>query len=171
MKVLVINCGSSSLKYQLIDSDTEAVLAKGLCERIGIDGRLVYQKTGLDKEVTEAAMPTHKEAIQMVLDALTNEKTGAIASLAEVNAIGHRVVHGGEKFAGSVVITDEVKAAIEECIDLAPLHNPANFIFFIVFIWKCIHICFFRHCLMESCIKYTYHWCVWHKFLTCSDTN
>ena len=128
MKVLVINCGSSSLKYQLIDSETEAVLAKGLCERIGIDGRLVYQKTGLDKEVTDAAMPTHKEAIQMVLDALTNEATGAIASLEEVNAIGHRVVHGGEKFASSTVITDEVTAAIEECNDLAPLHNPANLI-------------------------------------------
>ena len=128
MKVLVINCGSSSLKYQLIDSETEAVLAKGLCERIGIDGRLVYQKTGLDKEVTEAAMPTHKEAIQMVLDALTNEKTGAIASLEEVEAIGHRVVHGGEKFACSAVITDEMIAAVTECNDLAPLHNPANLI-------------------------------------------
>ncbi|MEE1032048.1 MAG: acetate kinase [Ruminococcus sp.] len=128
MNVLVINCGSSSLKYQLINSDTEAVLAKGLCERIGIDGRLVYQKAGCDKEVTEAAMPTHKEAIQMVLNALTNEATGAIASLEEVNAIGHRVVHGGEKFASSVVITDEVVAAIEECNDLAPLHNPANLI-------------------------------------------
>ena len=126
MNVLVINCGSSSLKYQLIDSETEAVLAKGLCERIGIDGRLVYQKTGCDKEVTEAAMPTHKEAIQMVLDALTNEKTGAIASLKEVNAIGHRVVHGGEKFASSAVITDEMIAAVTECNDLAPLHNPAN---------------------------------------------
>ena len=103
MNVLVINCGSSSLKYQLINSDSEAVLAKGLCERIGIDGRLVYQKTGCDKEITEAAMPTHKEAIQMVLDALTNDKTGAIGSLKEVNAVGHRVVHGGEKFAKSVV--------------------------------------------------------------------
>ena len=81
MNVLVINCGSSSLKYQLIDSETENVLAKGLCERIGIDGRLVYQKAGCDKEITEAAMPTHKEAIQMVLDALTNDKTGAIGSL------------------------------------------------------------------------------------------
>ena len=128
MNVLVINCGSSSLKYQLINSDTEAVLAKGLCERIGIDGRLVYQKAGLDKEITEAPMPTHKEGIQMVLDALVNEKTGAIASLKEVNAIGHRVVHGGEKFASSVVITDEVIAAVEECNDLAPLHNPANLI-------------------------------------------
>ena len=128
MNVLVINCGSSSLKYQLIDSDTEAVLAKGLCERIGIDGRLVYQKAGNDKEITEASMPTHKEAIQMVLEALTDEKTGAIKSLAEVNAIGHRIVHGGEKFASSAIITDEMIKAVEECNDLAPLHNPANLI-------------------------------------------
>ncbi|MDY3765149.1 MAG: acetate kinase [Lachnospiraceae bacterium] len=128
MNVLVINCGSSSLKYQLINSDTEEVLAKGLCERIGIDGRLVYQKAGCDKEVTEAAMPTHKEAIQMVLDALTNDKTGAIESLKEIDAVGHRVVHGGEKFASSVVIDDEVIKAVEECNDLAPLHNPANLI-------------------------------------------
>ena len=128
MNVLVINCGSSSLKYQLINSDTEAVLAKGLCERISIDGRLTYQKAGGEKEVTEAAMPTHKEAIQLVLNALTNEKTGAVKSLAEVNAVGHRVVHGGEKFASSVVINDEVLKAIEECNDLAPLHNPANLI-------------------------------------------
>ena len=128
MNVLVINCGSSSLKYQLIDSDTEAVLAKGLCERIGIDGRLVYQKAGNDKEITEASMPTHKEAIQMVLEALTNEKTGASKSLAEVNAIGHRIVHGGEKFASSAIITDEMIKAVEECNDLAPLHNPANLI-------------------------------------------
>ena len=97
MNVLVINCGSSSLKYQLINSDTEEVLAKGLCERIGIDGRLVYQKAGCDKEITEASMPTHKEAIQMVLDALTNEKTGAIASLKEVNAIGHRRSNPGRR--------------------------------------------------------------------------
>ena len=128
MNVLVINCGSSSLKYQLIDSETEAVLAKGLCERIGIDGRLVYQKTGLDKEITEAAMPTHKQAIQMVLDAIVNPKAGALKSLAEVDAVGHRVVHGGEKFASSVVLTEEVLAQIEECNDLAPLHNPANLI-------------------------------------------
>lgn len=128
MNVLVINCGSSSLKYQLINSDTEAVLAKGLCERIGIDGRLVYQKTGLDKEITEAAMPTHKQAIQLVLDALVNPNTGAIANLSEIEAVGHRVVHGGEKFASSTVLTDEVIAAIEECNDLAPLHNPANLI-------------------------------------------
>ena len=128
MNVLVINCGSSSLKYQLINSDTEDVLAKGLCERIGIDGRLVYQKAGLDKEITECAMPTHKEAIQFVLDALTNDKTGAIGSLKEVNAIGHRVVHGGEKFTSSCLINDESMKAIEECNDLAPLHNPANLI-------------------------------------------
>ena len=128
MNVLVINCGSSSLKYQLIDSDSEAVLAKGLCERIGIDGRLVYQKACLDKEITEAAMPTHKQAIQMVLDALVNPKSGAIASLSEIDAVGHRVVHGGEKFASSTVLTPEVLATIEECNDLAPLHNPANLI-------------------------------------------
>ena len=128
MNVLVINCGSSSLKYQLINSESEAVLAKGLCERIGIDGRLTYQKAGCGKEVTEAPMPTHKEAIQMVLDALVNDKTGAISDLSEVNAVGHRVVHGGEKFASSVVINKEVLEAIEECNDLAPLHNPANLI-------------------------------------------
>ena len=128
MNVLVINCGSSSLKYQLIDSQTEAVLAKGLCERIGIDGRLVYEKTGCDKEVTEAAMPTHKQAIQLVLDALVNPTTGAIADLTAIDAVGHRVVHGGEKFATSTVLTEEVIAVIEECNDLAPLHNPANLI-------------------------------------------
>ena len=128
MNVLVVNCGSSSLKYQLIDSESESVLAKGLCERIGIDGRLVYQKSGLDKEITEAAMPTHKEAIQMVLDALVNPKTGAIGSLSEIGAVGHRVVHGGEKFTASTLLTEEAMKAIEECNDLAPLHNPANLI-------------------------------------------
>ena len=128
MNVLVINCGSSSLKYQLINSESEAVLAKGLCERIGIDGRLVYQKTGLDKEVTEAAMPTHKQAIQLVLDALVNPTSGAISDLSEIDAVGHRTVHGGEKFASSTVLTDEVIKVIEECNDLAPLHNPANLI-------------------------------------------
>ena len=128
MNVLVINCGSSSLKYQLIDSESEAVLAKGLCERIGIDGRLVYQKTGLEKEITEAPMPTHKQAIQMVLDALVNPKTGAIKSLTEVDAVGHRVVHGGEKFSEAALVNDEVIKAVEECNDLAPLHNPANLI-------------------------------------------
>ncbi len=128
MNILVINCGSSSLKYQLIDSESEAVLAKGLCERIGIDGRLVYQKTGLDKEITETDMPTHKQAIQLVIEALINDKTGAIKSLDEIDAVGHRVVHGGEKFASSVVLTDDVLKTIEECNDLAPLHNPANLI-------------------------------------------
>ena len=128
MNVLVINCGSSSLKYQLINSDTETVIAKGLCERLGIDGRLTYQKAGLDKEITEAAMPTHKQAIQLVLDALVNEKTGAIKSLSEIDAVGHRVVHGGEKFASSTLLTDEVLKVVEECNDLAPLHNPANLI-------------------------------------------
>ena len=128
MNVLVINCGSSSLKYQLINSDTEAVLAKGLCERIGIDGRLVYQLAGHDKEITEAPMPTHKEGIQMVLDALVNPKTGAVKSLSEIDAVGHRVVHGGEKFAQSVVLNEDVLAKVEECNELAPLHNPANLI-------------------------------------------
>ena len=128
MNVLVINCGSSSLKYQLIDSETESVLAKGICERIGIDGRLVYQKAGLDKETTQADMPTHKQAIQMVLDAIVNEKTGALKSLSEIGAVGHRLVHGGEHFAASTIITDEVLKAVEECSDLAPLHNPANII-------------------------------------------
>ena len=128
MNVLVINCGSSSLKYQLINSDTEAVLAKGLCERIRIDGRLVYQLAGHDKEITEAPMPTHKEGIQMVLDALVNPKTGAVKSLSEIDAVGHRVVHGGEKFAQSVVLNEEVLAKVEECNELAPLHNPANLI-------------------------------------------
>lgn len=128
MNILVINCGSSSLKFQLINAETENVLAKGLCERIGIDGRLVYQPAGGEKEVTEAAMPGHKEAIQMVLDALKNPNTGVIKSLDEVGAVGHRVVHGGEKFASSVILTDEVIKGIEECSELAPLHNPANLI-------------------------------------------
>lgn len=128
MKVLVINCGSSSLKYQVIDSDTEQVLAKGLCERIGIDGRLVYTPAGGEKETSDLDMPTHKQAIQYVIDALMNEKTGVIKSLDEIGAVGHRLVHGGEKFACSTLITDDVIKAVEECSDLAPLHNPANLI-------------------------------------------
>ena len=128
MNVLVINCGSSSLKFQLINAETEKVLAKGLCERIGIDGRLTYQPAGGEKEKSDLAMPTHTEAIQFVIDALTNEKTGVVKSLDEIGAVGHRLVHGGEKFASSVVITDKVKKAVEECNDLAPLHNPANLI-------------------------------------------
>ena len=126
MKILVVNAGSSSLKYQVIDSETEQVQAKGLCERIGIDGRLIYQPAGGEKEVTEAPMPTHTEAIQMVLEALVNEKTGILKSLDEVDAIGHRVLHGGAKITQSCVITDEVIQVIEECCDLGPLHNPAN---------------------------------------------
>ena len=128
MNVLVINCGSSSLKFQLINSESEAVLAKGLCERIGIDGRLTYQPAGGEKNVSEKAMPTHTEAIQFVIDALTDADTGVVKSLDEIGAVGHRVVHGGEKFAKSVVVTPEIKAAIAECNDLAPLHNPANLI-------------------------------------------
>ena len=128
MNILVINCGSSSLKFQLINAESEEVLAKGLCERIGIDGRLTYQPAGGEKEISEKAMPTHTEAIQFVIDALTNEKTGVVKSLSEIEAVGHRIVHGGEKFASSVVITEEVKKAVEECNDLAPLHNPANLI-------------------------------------------
>ena len=128
MNVLVINCGSSSLKFQLINSESEAVLAKGLCERIGIDGRLTYQPAGGEKNASEKAMPTQTEAIQFVIDALTDADTGVVKSLDEIGAVGHRVVHGGEKFAKSVVVTPEVKAAIAECNDLAPLHNPANLI-------------------------------------------
>lgn len=128
MNVLVINCGSSSLKFQLINSDTEQVLAKGLCERIGIDGSLTYQPEGGEKVKSDKPMPTHTEAIQYVIDALTDAQTGVVKSLDEIGAVGHRVVHGGEKFASSVVITEEVLQAIEECNDLAPLHNPANLI-------------------------------------------
>ena len=128
MNVLVINCGSSSLKFQLINSDTESVLAKGLCERIGIDGSLTYQPAGGEKVTESKAMPTHTEAIQFVIDALTDANTGVVKSLDEIGAVGHRVVHGGEKFASSAVITDEMIKAVEECNDLAPLHNPANLI-------------------------------------------
>lgn len=128
MKVLVINCGSSSLKYQVIDSESEKVLAKGLCERIGIDGRLVYQPAGSEKIITESDMPTHKEAVRMVLDALVDPKNGVLKSLDEIGAVGHRIVHGGEKFTESAVITDEMLAKVEECNELAPLHNPANII-------------------------------------------
>lgn len=128
MKILVINCGSSSLKYQLINAATEDVLAKGLCERIGIDGILTYQPADGEKEKTEKAMPTHTEAIKYVIEALTNEKTGVIKSLDEVGAVGHRIVHGGEKFTTSTLLTEETIKGIEECSDLAPLHNPANLI-------------------------------------------
>ena len=121
MNVLVVNCGSSSLKFQLINSDTEAVAAKGLCERIGIDGRLVYQPANGEKEVTEAPMPTHTEAISLVLKALVNEKSGVLKSLDEVDAIGHRVLHGGSKITQSVIIDDAAIAVIDECCDLGPV--------------------------------------------------
>ena len=129
MNVLVINCGSSSLKYQLINTDNEEVLAKGLCERIGIDGGMhTYQPKGSDKIKTDTDMPDHTKAVSLVLDALTDPQNGVIKSLSEIDAVGHRIVHGGEKFSESVVIDDEVIAAIEECNDLAPVHNPANLI-------------------------------------------
>lgn len=129
MKVLVINCGSSSLKYQLIDSDNEKAMAVGICERIGQDvSYLKHTPDGGEKVVIETTMKNHEDAIQMVLDALTNEKYGVIKSLDEIGAVGHRVVHGGEKFAASTLINEEVIKAIEECNDLAPLHNPANLI-------------------------------------------
>lgn len=129
MKILVINAGSSSLKYQLIDMDTEAVLAKGLCERIGIEGsKLNHTPEGGEKVVIESPMKDHSDAINMVLAALTDANHGVIASMEEISAVGHRVVHGGEVFNKSVVINDQVKAAVEECIPLAPLHNPANLI-------------------------------------------
>ena len=131
MNVLVINAGSSSLKYQLLNPETGKLLAKGLCERIGIDGKFTYKPQVEGKEVLDAidvAMPTHSEAIQAVLNALVDAKNGVVASMKEIDAVGHRVVHGGEKFAKSVLITDEVMAAIEECNPLAPLHNPANII-------------------------------------------
>ena len=128
MKVLVINCGSSSLKYQLIDSRSEEVLAAGLCERIGIDGRMTHTPSGGDTVVKNDPLPDHGAAIQAVLSALTDKAHGVISSLGEIGAVGHRLVHGGEKFAASVIINDEVIAEVEACNDLAPLHNPANLI-------------------------------------------
>ena len=131
MNILVINAGSSSLKYQLLNPETGVLLAKGLCERIGIDGKFTYKPQIEGKKVLDAvdvAMPTHSEAIQAVLNALVDADNGVIGSMKEIDAVGHRVVHGGEKFAKSVLITDEVMAAIEECNSLAPLHNPANII-------------------------------------------
>jgi len=127
MKVLVINAGSSSLKYQLLDTANQEVLAKGLCERIGIDGKFTYKAPGKNTiDAVDIAMPTHSEAIQAVLNALVDADNGVIASMSEIEAVGHRVVHGGETFACSVKIDDAVMAALEECIPLAPLHNPAN---------------------------------------------
>ena len=128
MKVLVINCGSSSLKYQVIDSETEHVLAKGLCERIGIDGVLTYQPAGQDKIKYEAAMPAHRQAVELVLKQLTDPENGVLKSIDEIDAVGHRMVHGGEKFACSTLLTEEVLKTVESCNDLAPLHNPPTLV-------------------------------------------
>ncbi|MDD4834310.1 MAG: acetate kinase [Lutispora sp.] len=129
MKIFVVNCGSSSLKYQLINMENEEVEAKGLVERIGIPGSVLkHQPQNGEKAVIEEDMPTHKEALKHVIDALMNENYGVIKSMNEINAVGHRVVHAGEKFAYSVVINDEVVNALKECIELAPLHNPPNII-------------------------------------------
>lgn len=129
MEVLVINCGSSSLKFQLIDSEKEHVLAKGLCERIGIDkSSITYQSDKCEKMTKEVDMPTHNEAINAVISALTDEKTGVINDMSEVKAVGHRVVHGGEYFSSSAIVDEDVLEKIEKCNYLAPLHNPANVI-------------------------------------------
>ncbi len=129
MNILVINCGSSSLKFQLINAESEKLIAKGICERIGIDGsKISYTPAGGTKEETVTPMKDHTDAIRLVLEALTNEKTGVVKSLQEIGAVGHRIVHGGEKFAEATLITDEVIEAIAQCNDLAPLHNPANLI-------------------------------------------
>lgn len=127
MKILVINCGSSSLKYQLIDMDNESVLAKGLCERIGIEGsKLTHQPAGKDKYMIENPMPTHKTAIEMVMAALQDPEHGVIKDTSEITAIGHRVLHGGTVYSDSIVVNEDVKRVIRECFDLGPLHNPAN---------------------------------------------
>ena len=128
MKVLVINCGSSSLKYQVIDSETEHVLEKGLCERIGIDGVLTYQPAGQDKIKYEAAMPAHRQAVELVLKQLTDPENGVLKSIDEIDAVGHRMVHGGEKFACSTLLTEEVLKTVASCNDLAPLHNPPTLV-------------------------------------------
>lgn len=129
MKIFVVNCGSSSLKYQLFDMDSESVLAKGLCERIGIDGsKLTHKPVGKDKYVKEAPMQTHKEAIELVLEALTDKEHGVIGDVNEISAIGHRVLHGGNTYTESIKVDEDVKKVIRECFDLGPLHNPANLI-------------------------------------------
>lgn len=129
MKILVINCGSSSLKYQLIDMEGEEVLAKGICERIGMDGSvLTHKPEGKDKYIKEEAMPDHKVAVQLVIDALLDATHGVISKIDEIKAVGHRVLHGSIYFSDSVIITDEVKKVIRDCFDLGPLHNPANLI-------------------------------------------
>ena len=127
MKVLVVNCGSSSVKYQLLNMEDESVMARGLAERIGIEGsRLKHQASEREEVIIEKPMPDHKTALKLITDVLTDEKTGVIKDMDEIYAIGHRVVHGGEKFSGSVKITDEVIDTLHECADLAPLHNPPN---------------------------------------------
>ena len=129
MNILVINCGSSSLKYQLIDSETENVLAKGLCERIGINDSFIKQSVpGKDAVVINCVLNDHNDAIAQVISALTDKEIGVIADLSGISAVGHRVVHGGEKFHKSVIIDDSVMMAIEQCVPLAPLHNPPNII-------------------------------------------
>ncbi|TCL54133.1 acetate kinase [Kineothrix alysoides] len=129
MNILVINCGSSSLKYQLIDSENEKVLAKGLCERIGIDASsITHQPADREKWKKEVDMQDHTAAVKLVIETLTDKEIGVIHSLGEIDAVGHRIVHGGERFASSVIVTEEVQRQVEECNDLAPLHNPANLI-------------------------------------------
>ena len=129
MKILVLNCGSSSLKYQLIDMDNESVLAKGLCERIGIDGsKLTHKPTGKDEYVVEKPMKDHQVAVELVMDALQDAEHGVIQSTDEISAIGHRVLHGGTVYSDSIVVNDDVKRVIREFFDLGPLHNPANLI-------------------------------------------
>ena len=124
MKILVLNCGSSSLKYQLMDMTDESVMAKGNYERIGQNNSFLTHKVNGEKFVIEQAVPTHDEAIKIVIDQLLNEDYGVIKSLDEIDGIGHRIVHGGEKFSKSVIVTDEVIEGIRECADLAPVHNP-----------------------------------------------
>ena len=126
MKILVVNCGSSSLKYQLIDMETEEVMAKGYLERIGLGGSFLTHTVNGEKHRIEKEIANHEEAMNLLLEQLLDKNYGVISSLDEINAVGHRVVHGGEKFSGSVIITDEVINAIKECIPLAPLHNPAG---------------------------------------------
>ncbi|MBQ3017191.1 MAG: acetate kinase [Clostridia bacterium] len=126
MKILVINAGSSSLKFQLIDMENESVIAKGICEEIGGKSGFKYKVPGREDYKISISLPTHAEALKLVLDTLVDEKLGVISSAKEISAVGHRVLHGGEKLSGSVLVTEEVKKTIEECIDLGPLHNPAN---------------------------------------------
>ncbi|MDE6209433.1 MAG: acetate kinase [Lachnospiraceae bacterium] len=129
MKILVINCGSSSLKYQLFNMDDHSVMAKGLCERIGIEGSLLkHTKTGMDTVEMEKPMENHKDAVALVLDMLVDDKYGVITDVSEITAVGHRVVHAGQKYSDSVIVDEDVKKVVKECFDFAPLHNPANLI-------------------------------------------